>query len=144
MLVANFGVLAGIFFLAIEIQQNTKLLEVEAANSYFQNTVFGDELIMGDGKFAEIYLAAQLDGELTPQDELRIRRYYRRHYRGYQWEYRQHVDGLLSLENNFQVWARIIRGNRYSRDEWQFSVENEVVKQDFVELMNRVFDEIDR
>ena len=131
---ANFAVVAGIIFLGIELRQNNSLLRQEAENVYFNNRVVLSEILMQNGDLAAIYVKAARGEELDEVEALRIDRYYRRMYRGFEWEYLQSQEGLLNLRRNGE-WARMINENRHSRDVWDWFAEN-ASERSFVEFVN--------
>lgn len=131
---ANLAVVAGIIFLGVELRQNNSLLRQEAGNVYFSNRVVLSEMLMQDGELAAIYVKAAKDEELDDVEALRIDRYYRRLYRGFEWEYLQSREGLLDLRRNGE-WARMINENKYSRDVWRWFSET-AAEQSFVTFVN--------
>jgi len=135
-LTANLAVIGSIVFLGIELRQNNSLLRQEAENVYFNNRVVLSEALMQDGGLAAIYVKVTRGEELDDVEALRIDRYYRRLYRGFEWEYLQSREGLLDLRQNDQ-WATMINENEYSRDVWRWFAES-VAEQSFVEFVNEI------
>jgi hypothetical protein len=73
---ANVAVLAGIIFLASEMQQNTVATELEAASN-FQNNFSQIELfIAGSPEFAELLNKGREGEELTSTEQLRLSVFY--------------------------------------------------------------------
>ena len=67
-LTANIGVLAGIIFLAYELQQNTVATQLEAASN-FQNSFSEVEmLIAGDPEFAELLIKGRDGRDVSTAD----------------------------------------------------------------------------
>lgn len=60
-LIANIGVLVGIFFLAYEIQQNTVATQLEVASSFQSSFSEVEMLIAVDSEFAELLFKARTD-----------------------------------------------------------------------------------
>jgi hypothetical protein len=133
---ANIAVIAGIVFLGVELRQNNSLLRQEAENVYFDNRVVLSETLMQDGELAAIYVKTFRNEDLDEVEALRVDRYYRRLYRGFEWEYLQSQEGLLNLRRNGE-WARMINENRCSRDVWDWFAENASDKS-FVEYANNI------
>ena len=61
---ANIGVLAGIIFLAFELQQNTVATQLEAASNFQGSVTELEMLIAGNPEFAEL-LRKGIEGENT-------------------------------------------------------------------------------
>jgi hypothetical protein len=103
-LAANIGVLAGILFLAYELQQNTLVTRLEAAGS-FQNSFSEIELfVAGSPEFAELLVKGREGGERSREDELRLTLFYSNVLRKWQFVQYQYLSGALDEG----LW----RGNR--------------------------------
>jgi hypothetical protein len=131
---ANLAVIAGIIFLGFELRQNNHLLQQQAEHVYFQNRVVLSEALMHDNDLAEIYIKASKEEELSDVEALRVGRYYRRLFRGFEWEYGQHRDGLITIQR-FDVWTNFINENKYARENWDWFVEF-AASEDFVRFMD--------
>ena len=66
-ILASLGVIAGIVFLGIELQQNNDLLRQEADAVYFQNRVNLMQTLMEQGDLANIYAKASAQPHLIPR-----------------------------------------------------------------------------
>ena len=94
-LAANIGVLAGILFLAYELQQNTLVTRLEAASS-FQNSFSEIEIfVAGSPEFAELLVKGREGGELTGAAELRLGLFYSNVLRKWQFVHYQYLSGAL-------------------------------------------------
>ncbi len=133
---ANLAVVAGIIFLGLELRQNNRLLQQQAGIVYFHNRVVLSEALMQNSDLAGIYLKASNNEELSDVESLRIRRFYTRLFRGFEWEYMQQRDGLITLLRADQ-WPNFINENKYARETWeQFSKTHASV--DFVRFMDEI------
>ena len=75
-LVANVGVIVGIIFLAIEIQQSNRIAIAAAEIDVRNGLAAGNQAKYLDSDFAELIVrAGDADAELTPADEWRVYQY---------------------------------------------------------------------
>lgn len=99
-LLANVGVIVGIVFLIIEINQNSLETRLQT-ESNFQSTFTAVELsAMVDKELLDALLKSQNGESLTDTDQLRALLFYRAVLRGYQNSYYQALSGVL----NPQIW----------------------------------------
>lgn len=122
-LLANFSVVAGIIFLAFELRQNNELLQFEVDAIVFDNMVWGMEKTVEEPSFAELMFRARNGDDISDAETYRVRGYYRRVFRGFQWEYQQAQKGRLEIESP-QRWAELIQENKYSKAEWEWGTEH--------------------
>lgn len=103
-LAANLGVMAGIIFLAYELQQNTVATQLEAATN-FQSSYSDIEIsIYGDPEFAELLVKGRVGDSLSEAEQLRLWVFYNNVLRQWQFNHYQYLAGAL----NEDIW----RGNR--------------------------------
>jgi len=131
---ANIAVVAGIFFLGLELRQNNELLQFEAGSVYFQNRVWGVNKSIENPEFARMIFKARNGEELDDFETYQVRQFYRRIFLGINWEYSQAKDGRLELSRH-ERWHEIVKENRYAVAEWEWAVEN-VLTPDFVQYMS--------
>ena len=131
---ANVAVVAGILFLGLELRQNNELLQFEAGSVYFQNRVWGIDKSLENPEFARMLFKARSGEELDDFEAFQIRRFYRRTFLGFNWEYSQAQAGRLELSRH-ERWHEIIRESRYAVDEWEWATEN-ILTPDFVQYLN--------
>jgi hypothetical protein len=95
-LATNFGVIAGIAFLAFELRQNTIATEVESA-SYFQSAFTEVEILIAENpEFAEL-LRKGRDGEkISGADQVRLQAFYRTVIRNWNINLFQYRSGVLN------------------------------------------------
>ena len=103
-LAANVGVLAGILFLAYELQQNTLVTRFKAASN-FQDSFSEIELfVAGSPEFAELLVKGREGGELSEAAEFRLSLFYSNVLRKWQFVHYQYSSSALDEG----LW----RGNR--------------------------------
>jgi hypothetical protein len=82
-LVANIGVLAGLIFLANELQQNTVATRLEAASNFNASFSEIELFIAGNPEFAELLTRGRIGEEITGADQLRLMVFYNQVLRQY-------------------------------------------------------------
>ncbi len=95
-ILANVGVILGIAFLAIELNQNNELLRAQADYNYMQNRVAWRQRITFDPEYAEFTVRAQNNELETEVDWARMRADYEATFLELQWQYGQLLDGNLA------------------------------------------------
>ena len=65
-ILANVGVIAGIVFLAVELQQNNELLEAEARQALVDRRISLAEIVASNGELANVVSKAQAGDPLSP------------------------------------------------------------------------------
>ena len=121
-LVANIGVLAGLIFLAYELQQNTVATRLEAASNF--NTSFSEiELfIAGSPEFAELLTRGRIGEEITGADQLRLMVFYNQVLRQWQFTHFQYRSDAVD-EDSWQAqrafMTEIISGDIGLLKHWQ-------------------------
>ncbi len=140
---ANIGVLAGIIFLAFELQQNTVATQLEAASN-FQDSFSEIELfIAGSPEFAELLRKGREGEEVTAVDQLRLWVFYGNVLRQWQFIHFQYLSDALDediWQGNRVRLTQIISEDRGLFDHWQMAklqfspAFNEMVKSITAEL----------
>lgn len=121
---ANFGVLAGIIFLAFELQQNTLATKLEAASNFQSNFSELELFISGNPEFAELLRKGREGEELTPTDKLRLSVFYGNVLVSWQVTHFQYLSGALGediWEGSRVKWTRIINADSGLFRHWQMS-----------------------
>ncbi len=93
-LLANFGVIAGVVFLAFEIQQNNELLVQESRYSMLQNQKDWKMFLNGDPEIAKLIYSPQIE-KLSELDKLRRFDIISGVVLTWQWEWEQSHSNLL-------------------------------------------------
>jgi len=71
-ILANVGVIAGILFLAIELQQNNDLLSAQARAARIELKTDFEGSVYQSAELAEIIARAHANDELTEAEEIRL------------------------------------------------------------------------
>jgi hypothetical protein len=110
-ILANLGVIAGIVFLGIELQQNNSLLQAQAAYILTQNRASNNDLLKASPEFASL-IAKLADGqELSPEERWQEHGMYVSNLVRFSWEYSEYREGRLTRDQlPTVVWGRLIRG----------------------------------
>ena len=84
---ANVGVIAGIIFLAYELNQNNEFLELEAKATRVQIMLDGWELIASDHALVALMLKDRTEEELTATEEMQLNAYWMGYFIRREWQY---------------------------------------------------------
>jgi len=101
---ANIGVLAGIIFLAYELQQNTVATQLEAATNFQGSFSEKEMLIAGNPEFADLLMKGVLGDDVSATEQFRLNAFYTNVLR--QWQF-IHFQSLTDAINE-EMW----RGER--------------------------------
>jgi len=144
---ANIGVIGGIAFLALEVNQNNRLLRAQAASSMVDARNEIRTLIIGSEEVAEFWARVSSGEVLSKADELRLQANTERALLNWQFQYEQYLEGNLSESQlRIESWRENVRGSG-SRPMPQFlevwqSFQADLTPE-FVEFMqDRVIDEL--
>jgi hypothetical protein len=108
---ANVGVIIGIAFLALEINQNNRLLRAQAASSMVDARNEIRTLIVGSGEVADFWARVADGAPLSEADELRLRANTERALLNWQFQYEQFLEGNLSESQlRIESWRQNVRG----------------------------------
>lgn len=102
-LAANIGVIAGIIFLAIELQQNNNLLQSQARLGELSASTSRIEIGLNNPELAHINFKAMSGETLTPEEENRYFDYALYTMMHWQWQYDEYLAGGLP-EVNLEAW----------------------------------------
>lgn len=120
-LAANVAVLAGIVFLAFELQQNTVATRLEVA-SHFQDSFSEIEMmIAGDPEFAELLTRGRTGGDLSTTEQFRISVFYTNVLRQWQFVHFQYLTDALDEEiwrGQRAYFQEVVRGDAGLFDHW--------------------------
>jgi hypothetical protein len=121
-LVANIGVLAGIIFLAYELQQNTVATQLEAASNFNASFSEIELFIAGNPEFAELLTRGREGEEITGVDQLRLTVFYNQILRQWQFTHFQYLSDAVD-EDNWQAqrafMVEIISGDLGLLNHWR-------------------------
>lgn len=94
---ANLGVIAGIVFLGVELQQNNQLLKAEAGYNMLQNRVGWRERVLDQSNFAELLEKSRANQPLTSTEEFELEAYFEQNFLYWQWEFKEYREGRISI-----------------------------------------------
>ena len=138
-LAANIGVMAGIIFLAFELQQNTVATQLQAASN-FQSSYTEIELsIYGNPEFAELLIKGREGEEVSGVDQLRLAVFYGGVIRQWQFNHFQYLSNALSDEiwqANQVFMTKIVRDDRGLLNHWRMNT------REFSPAFNKMFESI--
>ena len=121
-LAANVGVLAGIIFLAYELQQNTVATRVEAASNFNSSFSEIELFIAGNPEFAELLTKGREGTEINGSDQLRLWVFYNQVLRQWQFTHFQYVSEVFD-EDNWQgqraFMLEVLSGDAGLLDHWR-------------------------
>ncbi|NCF74663.1 MAG: hypothetical protein GWP67_14315 [Gammaproteobacteria bacterium] len=121
-LAANIGVLAGIIFLAYELQQNTVATRVEAASNFNSSFSEIELFIAGNPEFAELLAKGREGVEVTGPDQLRLMVFYNQVLRQWQFTHVQYISEVMDEDNwlaQRAFMAEIIGGDIGLMNHWR-------------------------
>jgi len=124
-IVANIGVIAGIIFLGIELQQNNKLLRAEAIGSVLETRLDRQDRVLNGIDYAALLQRNAEQETLSPEDMIRMQASKARGLIGWQRDYFLYKEGILPEEYfraNFSVMKGAIFGESgvlSGRDNWE-------------------------
>ncbi len=84
---ANIGVIAGIIFLAYELNQNNKFLELEAKATRVQIILDGWELIASDPALVTLMIKDRNEEVLTATEEMQLNAYWMGYFIRREWQF---------------------------------------------------------
>jgi len=137
-LLANFGVIGGLVFLGLEIQQNTVAVQASAIQE--STDVAREQLLMYATNPSLIDLTVTPDDDLTETQRRQLAASARSFWIGMQGLHRQWKMGVLPDEE-WQMWYGVICSNFAAARHWPR--EAAALIPDFVELVEACPDDID-
>jgi hypothetical protein len=108
---ANIGVIAGIAFLAIELQQNNRLLSAEARYDQRQNQQARASRAIVNNELADLMVRARDGADLSESDELRLFLMSADIFSEFEWTYSQIQAGNLEDDGTLLPQMRNAFGN---------------------------------
>jgi len=119
---ANLGVLVGVFLLVIELRQNTESAELQAAQSYITISHELDFRIVDDPSLITLFMTPP--DERTPEDLLRMDRWYFGSLRTWENGYYLHSRGVLDDDlwsGQEAFMADMLRNNKDIRNYYEMN-----------------------
>lgn len=101
--IANFGVIVGLIFVVVELNQNTNIAEVNAYQNLISQVNEMNQIRATDSELAELDMKAQMGEELTPLEARQYRSFYRLATRHADMAYLQFEKRLISEDQLYGV-----------------------------------------
>ena len=140
-ILANIGVIAGIVFLAFELQQNREMIRAQTRNELSQTIVDLMVSVADNDELANLRRRADSSEELTDDEAYRYSYFSRalfRHWENVHYQYRLGFYDEPEFQPQKDSWARYIKSSTAALDWWcQFRYE---FSPDFIAEMNGVLD----
>ena len=144
-LFANFGVLVGIIFLALEIQQNTTMMRASTRDSMTQQLTEWQLAIATDPETAQLYQKGNTEGfgglERTQAENISYGLIANSIFRIWENEFYQYRLGLFDDHEfipRMERWEQNLRSNSGYRDVWSFT--RSQFSTDFQQLIDSFID----
>ena len=112
-ILANVGVVAGIVFLVVELQQNNELMASQARFNRLSVATETMTLVAESPDIARFLVKSNNGEELAPEEDLRLENYHRRIFFNMQWTYREVPESSIPIEG----W-RMLVGDPAKREFW--------------------------
>jgi hypothetical protein len=110
-ILANLGVIAGIVFLAVELQQNNSFLQAQAGYALSENRASNNDLLKSSPEFADLISKLEAGEELTPSERWQEHGFYVSFLVRFSWEFSEYRAGRLEKDQlPTVVWGKLIRG----------------------------------
>ncbi len=105
-ILANVGVIAGIVFLGIELQQNNELLAAQARRDQLDARAVTLESITENSELALLSFKLENGEELTPLEQHRFEAWAVNNFIQWEWQYNEIQAGSLAGDVPFGGWSR--------------------------------------
>ena len=110
-ILANLGVIAGIVFLALELQQNNRFLSSQAQFNILQNRSVGTSALAESAESAEFWAKVNRGEVLSDAERLRVAAYATRAILNWEWEYGQFLEGNIRKDQlPLTAWRTAFHG----------------------------------
>ena len=133
-ILANLGVIAGIFFLAVELQQNNRLLDAQVSYNLLLNRTRTANEIYYNPEFAAFGFKVESDEELSPVEQFRLNSRNKSSLLGFEWEYLQYRSGNLGYLPVDQ-WRKFMKEQRWQATVWEPN--KYLLSDEFIEFVER-------
>ena len=134
-ILANIGVIAGILFLAVELQQNNKLLEAQARSERENVRRTAYTRYIENPQLVDAFVKANSGQSLTDQEEFVLSRANGMTIADWQFIYREYSEELLDERAlPIKAWRRVFRTSPGLAELWE--EEESEWDEEFVQWMN--------
>ncbi len=110
-IVANLGVIAGIGFLAFELQQNNELMRAEARFAQSERALDIFSRITNSPGLAEAYAKLRTGEELSEVEQVHLQAHVISVYRNFEWQFEEMRLGTIDEELRMQGMRAVMQGN---------------------------------
>jgi len=131
-ILANIGVIAGIVFLGIELNQNNRLLASETSIAHMMFRVNVNQRYADDGELMELRVKANRNEELSEVEELRLIQDARSVFAYWEWQVESYQRGDLE-EFSVNGIKGAMEQYAHLRNVWQIS--RDLYSPEFVKFM---------
>jgi hypothetical protein len=110
-ILANIGVIAGIIFLGVELQQNNSALEAQTSFALSQNRATSWQVIRDSSELANLFVKLADRQQLTPAEELQVLSHEYSTLVNMQWEFLETRAGRISVDQlPLEGWRGLVHG----------------------------------
>jgi len=102
---ANLGVIAGIVFLIVELDQNNELLELEAKAILSQNLQDGWDRIASDPELVDVFIKDRNEKALSESEEFRLNAYWMGMLLRREWQFQHFPESNDGLDSMRRIYA---------------------------------------
>ncbi len=131
-ILANIGVLAGIIFLGVELQQNNELMAAQARFNRLSIATESATILAENPDLAGFLLRANNGEALAPIEEARLDYYFIRLFSNMDWTYNEIPESLIPIERWRVITSEPSRQKFWEARKAEFS-------DDFVQFMDANF-----
>ena len=124
-LIANLGVIAGIIFLAVEVQLNTNMMRAQTRDAVTGKQLEWYAVIAGDSETMDVYfrgINSPEDIDPNSSDQTRFNMLMIGNFRIWENEWYQFKQGLFDQDEfdpRLEVWSRMLRQNKGLSNVWK-------------------------
>ncbi len=119
---ANIGVILGLIFLAVELNQNSDLMRVQISQSRADAAMVANEHVFNSDYLPQILVKAKAGEELSAVETVRYRDWFRAANRNQDNVLRQYFDGMLGGNSPRSVRnfaTNVVASSKLARAEWE-------------------------
>lgn len=136
-LAGNVAVLAGIVFLAIEINQNTAMMQTQIHQSRAALAMTEAQSIYNSDYVPALLFKVKEEAELSSEERVRYKSLFRAFNRNFDNQLRQFNEGLLAGNIPRSVRRAVLEeigGSRVAREEWERT--KDIYSDDYIEFVD--------
>jgi hypothetical protein len=142
-LFSNIGVLAGILFLGLEIEQNSELMQVQIAQTRSSDAVAAQELTINSPYIPQIRIKVNNGEQLTPEESMRYADFFRASIRVQDNILFQYQEGMLR-ESEIRSIEAFVKGRiatpEANRQLWERS--KAIYSDEYIEYVDSILRDI--